>query len=88
MQTKTISYQYTWIWKSKSKQTKMTISLLVKMQSSWNAQTMLVGKQDYTATLENISRVCISEVSSEAKHTFTAQSSNSTICQSKVLTYV
>jgi len=52
MQTKTISYQYTWIWKSKSKQTKMTISLLVKMQSSWNAQTMLVGKQDYTATLE------------------------------------
>ena len=53
MQTKTISYQYTWIWKSKSKQTKMTISLLVKMQSSWNAQTMLVGKQDYTATLEN-----------------------------------
>ena len=31
----------------------MTISLLAKMQSSWNAQAMLVGKQEYTATLEN-----------------------------------
>lgn len=39
------------------------------MQNSWNAQTMLVGKQDYTATLENSLQF---EVSSEAKHIYSA----------------